>query len=65
MRDMRDSQIETTGSYPSVAPVAQYGNAGDRFGWADAGIIVPYTLWLRKNPASTGLLAERSACCRG
>lgn len=47
MRDMRDSQLEATGSYPSVAPLAQYGNEGDRFGWADAGIIVPHTMWRR------------------
>jgi len=47
MRDMRDSQLDTTGSYPSVAPLAQYGNEGDRFGWADAGVIVPYTMWRR------------------
>jgi alpha-L-rhamnosidase len=52
MRDMRDSQLETTGSYPSVAPVAQYGNEGDRFGWADAGVIVPYTLWRRFGDAT-------------
>ena len=52
MRDMRDSQLEDTGSYPSVAPVAQYGNEGDRFGWADAGIIVPHTLWRRFGDAS-------------
>ncbi|HRR32500.1 MAG TPA: family 78 glycoside hydrolase catalytic domain [Kiritimatiellia bacterium] len=51
MRDMRDSQLDT-GSYPSVAPVAQYGNEGDRLGWADAGIIVPYTLWRRFGDAS-------------
>jgi len=52
MRDMRDSQLETTGSYPSVAPLAQYGNEGDRFGWADAGIIVPHTMWRRFGDAS-------------
>ncbi|MFO7936686.1 MAG: family 78 glycoside hydrolase catalytic domain [Kiritimatiellia bacterium] len=52
MRDMRDSQLETTGSYPSVAPLAQYGNEGDRFGWADAGIIVPHTMWRRYGDTS-------------
>lgn len=46
MRDMRDAQHED-GSYPGVAPRAQYGNEGHRFGWADAGIIVPYTMWRR------------------
>ena len=47
MRDMRDSQTEL-GSFPGVAPVAQYGGSpGDmmRLGWADAGIIVPWTVW--------------------
>ena len=44
MRDMRDSQSET-GGYPGVAPTAQYGNEKMRLGWADAGIIVPWTVW--------------------
>ena len=44
MRDMRDSQSET-GSYPGVAPTAQYGGNMMRLGWADAGIIVPWTVW--------------------
>lgn len=47
MRDMRDSQ-SSYGGYPSVAPKAQYGafdNNMMRFGWADAGIIVPWTIW--------------------
>ena len=51
MRDMRDTQ-SPTGAFPGVAPLAQYG-AGDgkgngdmmRLGWADAGIIVPWTIW--------------------
>ena len=51
MRDMRDTQ-SPTGAFPGVAPIAQYG-AGDgkghgdmmRLGWADAGIIVPWTVW--------------------
>ena len=51
MRDMRDTQ-SPTGAFPGVAPMAQYG-AGDgnghgdmmRLGWADAGIIVPWTVW--------------------
>ena len=51
MRDMRDTQ-SPTGGFPGVAPMAQYG-AGDgkgnndmmRVGWADAGIIVPWTVW--------------------
>lgn len=47
MRDMRDSQSKL-GAFPGVAPWAQYGAAdGDmmRLGWADAGIIVPWTIW--------------------
>ena len=47
LRDMRDTQNKV-GGYPGVAPLAQYG-AGDndmsRVGWADAGIIVPWTVW--------------------
>ena len=44
MRDMRDSQ-SPQGGYPSVAPWGQYGNETMRLGWADAGIIVPWTVW--------------------
>ena len=44
MRDMRDSQ-SPEGSYPGVAPTAQYGGNMMRLGWADAGIIVPWTVW--------------------
>ena len=44
MRDMRDSQSEL-GGFPGVAPYAQYGNEMMRLGWADAGIIVPWTIW--------------------
>ena len=44
MRDMCDSQGET-GGFPGVAPTAQYGNEMMRLGWADAGIIVPWTIW--------------------
>ena len=44
MRDMRDSQGEL-GGFPGVAPHAQYGNEKMRLGWADAGIIVPWTVW--------------------
>ena len=43
-RDMRDSRCED-GGYPSVAPWAQYGNETFNFGWADAGVIVPWTVW--------------------
>ena len=41
---MRDSQGEK-GGFPGVAPMAQYGNEKMRLGWADAGIIVPWTVW--------------------
>ena len=44
MRDVRDSQSET-GGFPGVAPLAQYGNEMMRLGWADAGVIVPWTVW--------------------
>ena len=47
MRDMRDTQTET-GAFPGVAPQAQYGaepTSMMRLGWADAGIIVPWTVW--------------------
>ena len=44
-RDIRDSQDPETGGYPGVAPFGQYGNEKMRLGWADAGIIVPWTIW--------------------
>ena len=44
MRDMRDTQ-SPTGGFPGVAPLAQYGGEMMRLGWADAGIIVPWTIW--------------------
>ena len=45
MRDMRDTQHEN-GSFPGVAPHAQYGSqASEEIGWSDAGIIVPHTMW--------------------
>ena len=46
-RDMRDTQTEL-GGYPGVAPLAQYGaepSSMMRLGWADAGVIVPWTVW--------------------
>lgn len=46
MRDMRDSQSDL-GAFPGVAPKAQYGGNMMRLGWADAGIIVPWTIWLQ------------------
>ena len=44
MRDMRDTQ-SPRGGFPGVAPLAQYGGDMLRLGWADAGIIVPWTIW--------------------
>ena len=47
LHDLRDSQNDE-GGYPSVAPPGQYGSWKDeymRFGWSDAGIIVPWTVW--------------------
>lgn len=44
MRDMRDSQ-SAVGGFPGVAPFGQYGNEMMRVGWADAGVIVPWTVW--------------------
>lgn len=55
MRDMRDSQNEL-GGFPGVAPYAQYGNEKMRLGWADAGVIVPWTIW--KQFGNTGIIDE-------
>ena len=46
-RDLRDTQGEL-GGFPGVAPEGQYGSEPTsmmRLGWADAGIIVPWTIW--------------------
>ena len=55
MRDMRDTQ-SAQGGFPGVAPRAQYGNEMMRVGWADAGIIVPWTVW--KQFADTDIINE-------
>ena len=44
MRDMRDAQLES-GAYPSIAPDGAFGGSYMRFGWADAGVIVPWAMW--------------------
>ena len=44
MRDMRDCQNEY-GGFPGVAPLGPYGDSYMRFGWADAGVIVPWVAW--------------------
>ena len=43
-RDMRDSQSET-GGFPGVSPAGLFGAETMRLGWADAGVIVPWTVW--------------------
>ena len=58
MRDLRDSQHES-GGFPSVAPFAHGGNESMRFGWADAGVIVPYTVW--KQFGDTQIVEENFA----
>ncbi|MBR1868690.1 MAG: family 78 glycoside hydrolase catalytic domain [Bacteroidales bacterium] len=55
MKDMRDSQSET-GSFPAVAPTAQYGDNMMRHGWSDAGVIVPWTVW--KQFGDTAIIDE-------
>ena len=58
MRDMRDSQSEL-GGFPGVAPYGQFGSEFHhtmRLGWADAGIIVPWTVW--KQFADTAIIDE-------
>ena len=55
MRDVRDSQSEA-GAYPGVAPTAQYGSDMMRLGWADAGVIVPWTVW--KQFGDTSIIDE-------
>ena len=45
MDDMRDGQNERD-EFPSVAPFARWGGcAYNKLGWADAGVIVPWTCW--------------------
>ncbi|MCC8113514.1 MAG: glycoside hydrolase family 78 protein [Bacteroidales bacterium] len=45
MRDLRDTQ-HANGAYPGVAPTGQYGSGEYmRLGWADAGVIVPWSVW--------------------
>lgn len=55
MQDMRDAQ--KNGMYPSVAPYGGYGDCGvGKLGWADAGIIVPWTAW--RMTGRTGIIKE-------
>jgi len=43
-RDLRDGRCEN-GGYPSAAPQGPWGQETFNFGWADAGVIVPWTVW--------------------
>ncbi len=54
LQDMRDSQHET-GMYPDVAPYVRVIDFGGT-AWADAGIIVPYTMWKMYN--DTAIIEE-------
>ena len=45
MRDLVDTQ-HPKGGFTGVAPEAQYGSqVSMRFGWSDAGVIVPFQIW--------------------
>ena len=57
-RDVRDTQ-NSLGGLPGVAPMAQYGaepNSMMRLGWADAGVIVPWTVY--KQFGDTAIIDE-------
>ncbi len=43
-RDLRDNRCKD-GGFSSVAPYGQYGNETFNLGWADVGVIVPWTVW--------------------
>lgn len=55
MRDMRDCQT-ASGAFPAFAPEGQYDNERMHFGWADAGVIVPWTVW--KQFGDTSIISE-------
>lgn len=55
MRDLRDGQT-STGAFPAIAPNAQLGGRMMRLGWADAGVIVPWTMW--KQYGDTKIIEE-------
>ena len=46
MRDLRDCQ-HPLGGFRAAAPDGINGNAYMRFGWSDAGVIVPYRMWMQ------------------
>ncbi len=51
MRDLRDS-TGTSGGFPWIAP----GGPQFNFGWSDAGVVVPWTLW--KHYGDTRIVTE-------
>ena len=62
MTDVRDAQDER-GSFPSFAPHQYWRGASGRFGWADAGVIIPWTAWRMKGDTAI-VDANWSAMCR-
>ena len=50
MADVRDGQFTSgryEGAFMNVAPLGACGHAGHMLGWGDAGVIIPYRLWLQ------------------
>ena len=62
MTDIRDAQDER-GNFPSFAPRQYWMGAYGRLGWADAGVIIPWTAWRMKGDTSI-VDANWSAMCR-
>jgi alpha-L-rhamnosidase len=61
MRDVRDAQ-RRDGAFPDIAPDASHGGitpAGSSPGWADAGVILPWTIWRRYG--DTGIIDDNWA----
>lgn len=44
--DMRDSQLDRDGAYADICPAVFEKNFCGTAAWGDAGIIIPYKLWL-------------------
>ncbi len=52
LTDMRDAQ-NSEGAYSGTAPTGNYGGAGwGGTGWADAGVIIPYVLYMQYGDTS-------------
>ena len=62
MTDMRDAQDER-GRFPSFAPRQYWMGAYSRLGWADAGVVIPWTAWRMKGDTSI-IDANWPAMCR-